>query len=243
MFSIFRKNIYLVDLIDGITDFHNHVLPGIDDGAKDIDESVSLINGFKEIGVKNIIATPHVIGEYYPNTPETISKAYKLLVSEIESEILIGYSAEYMLDQHFLGILEKDEVITIRDKKILVEMSYFQPPLNLNEILFKIQNHSFSPILAHPERYAFYHSKDLAKYKDLKGRGCQFQLNMLSLSGHYGNGIQKIAFKLLEGNFIDFICSDAHRIDHIDKIKNIKVPEKFQSAIESSVENNKQLFI
>ncbi len=242
MFSIFQKKIYLIDLLEGITDFHNHILPGIDDGAKTAEESHELIKAFSDIGIKNFVATPHVIGEYYPNTPETITQAYRKVADNLDSHTTLNYSAEYMMDQNFLDIIKKKEILSIVENKVLVEMSYFQPPLNLNEILFKLQNNSYSPILAHPERYAFYHSKDLKKYNELKSRGCAFQLNMLSLSGHYGIGIQKTAFQLIENNMIDFISSDAHKLDHIQKIKEIRISKKHLPLIQKIIKRNKELF-
>lgn len=242
MLSIFRRNLYLVDLIAGITDFHNHILPGIDDGAKTVEESLNLIKEFQNIGIQNFVATPHIIGEYYPNTPQTISNAFEIVKKELNEPLDIGYAAEYMMDQHFVEIIERQEILTVVKNNVLVEMSYFQPPLNLNEILFKLQNNSFSPILAHPERYAYFHSKDLAKYKDLKSRGCSFQLNMLSLSGHYGVGILKAALQLLESNMIDFISSDVHRLDHIEKIKTIKISKKHIPELEGVIQRSKELF-
>lgn len=242
MFSIFRKKIYLVDLIEGITDFHNHILPGIDDGAKSVQESLQLINEFKNLGIRSFVATPHVIGEYYPNTPETISNAFQKVKSCLNESVQLSYAAEYMMDQHFLEIIENKEILPVINNKVLVEMSYFQPPLNLNDILFKLQNNSFTPILAHPERFSYLHYKTLEKYKDLKSRGCQFQLNMLSLSGHYGIGIQKTAFQLLENNLIDFIASDVHRLDHIQKIKQLKVSRKHEDSLRQIIGNNKELF-
>ena len=242
MFSIFKKKFFLVDLIEGITDFHNHILPGIDDGAKTIEDSKNLLEAFKNIGIQSLVATPHVIGDYYPNTPETIEAAYNSLKPHLNKNTKIGYAAEYMMDQHFVELLENDQVLKITKNKVLVEMSYFQPPLNLTEILFKLQNNSFSPILAHPERYSYYHSKNLNKYKDLKTRGCEFQLNMLSLTGHYGTGIQKTAYQLLENNLIDYLCSDAHRLDHIEKISKIQLTKNHIYIAENIVERNKNLF-
>ena len=215
MLSFFSKSIYLVDLIGGITDFHNHILPGIDDGAKNVEESLALISGFKNLGIQNFVCTPHVMGDYYPNTPETIESALKELKSECDAEL--SASAEYMMDQTFLEIIDQKQVLPLVKNNVLVEMSYFQAPINLHEILFRLQNNAFSPILAHPERYAYFH-RNFATYVDLKERGCKFQLNMLSLSGHYGAGIQKIAFNLLEKGLLDYISSDTHRIDHIEKL-------------------------
>jgi protein-tyrosine phosphatase len=240
MLSIFKKKTFLLDYISGITDFHNHILPGIDDGAKNINESKELIDGFRNIGINSLIGTPHVIGEYYPNTPETIEKAFNQIKKSINITNL-SYSAEYMMDQHFIELIEQNQIIPLVDRNVLVEMSYFQPPLNLNEILFKLQNNSFQPILAHPERYTYLHSKNLEKYRDLKTRGCRFQLNMLSLTPHYGLGIQKMAFKLIESNLIDYICSDAHKISHIEKIQEIRFPKKLEAKISSIKVNNLNL--
>ncbi|MDR5590558.1 tyrosine-protein phosphatase [Christiangramia sp. SM2212] len=242
MLSIFQKKTFLIDLIEGITDFHNHILPGIDDGAKTTEDSLELINEFQNIGITDFVATPHVIGEYYPNTPESIENAFQKIQPHISNKVNFNYSAEYMMDQHFVEIIEKQKILPIIKNKVLVEMSYFQPPINLNEILFKLQNNSYSPILAHPERYTYWHSKNLEKLKQIKTRGCSFQLNMLSLSNHYGIGIQKIAFRLLENNLIDFISSDAHKISHLDKIKEIKIPKKILVSLEKVIENNRNLF-
>ena len=242
MFSIFQKKVYLVDLIGGITDFHNHILPGIDDGAKTVQDSTRLIKAFQNIGINSLIATPHVMGDYYPNTPKSITKAFEELKPHLDNSIKFEYSAEYMMDQHFLEIIEKDQIIPLKGKNVLVEMSYFQPPLNLNDILFKLQSNSFVPILAHPERYAYFHSNDLQKYKDLKSRGCRFQLNMLSLSGHYGIGIQKTAYQLLENRMIDFISSDVHRLGHIEKIEKIKVARKYKALLDRVIAGNHKLF-
>lgn len=241
MFSFFQKKNYLIDLLEGFTDFHNHILPGIDDGAKDVNESIELIEEFSKIGVKSFVCTPHVMGEYYPNTPQTITKALKE-VQEKSSE-KIRASGEYMMDQHFSEIIESNEILPIIRNNVLVEMSYFQAPINLNEILFKLQNHSYLPVLAHPERYVYYHSPSLEKFNDLKERGCLFQLNMLSLIGHYGSNIQNIAFKLLENDMIDFISSDTHRKDHIQKIKTITIKKKHLPIIEGIVEKSKDLFL
>ncbi|MCM8570465.1 histidinol phosphatase [Gramella jeungdoensis] len=242
MLSIFQKRTYLIDLLDGLTDFHNHILPGIDDGAKTVSESLQLINAFEEIGITKFVATPHVIGEYYPNTPQSIHTALNEVKDELQPHFKIKAAAEYMMDQHFVEIIEKKNILTVSDRNVLVEMSYFQPPLNLNEILFKLQNNSFSPILAHPERYAYLQSRSLEKFRDLKSRGCSFQLNMLSLSGHYGESIKKTAFQLLEEDLLDFICSDVHRIEHIDKIRKIRIPKKYHDQVKELADNNKKLF-
>ncbi|WP_298247445.1 CpsB/CapC family capsule biosynthesis tyrosine phosphatase [uncultured Christiangramia sp.] len=241
MLSIFSRSKYLVDLIEGMPDFHNHTLPGIDDGSDSIDTSRELFKGFSEIGINHIVATPHIIGEFYPNTPKNIEEVYKMLLHENAGPKKLSYAAEYMMDQHFLEILEDDDLLTVTDNKVLVEMSYFQAPINLTQILFKLQNNSKVPILAHPERYTYMHSKDLIKFQDLRTRGCLMQVNMLSLSNHYGKAIQKIAYQLIENDFIEYICSDVHKLTHLDKIKEIKVPSKYIQNIIRISDNNRAL--
>ncbi|MCM4157094.1 CpsB/CapC family capsule biosynthesis tyrosine phosphatase [Gramella sp. AN32] len=238
MFSFFKKKKFLVDSIAGITDFHNHLLPGIDDGAGTVEDSIIMIEKFKELGIENFIHTPHIISDYYPNNRATIEEAFTKLYSEYDNQTSNSYSAEYMMDQQFLEILSQNEIIPLFKKYLLVEMSYFQPPINLKEILFKIQNHSYKPILAHPERYAYYQSSDLGKYKELKNLGCSFQLNLLSLTPHYGIPVQKIALKLLENDMIDFISTDTHRIDHLLKLEKITLQQKQLELIKKVIDNN-----
>ncbi|MBZ9631463.1 histidinol phosphatase [Salegentibacter sp. LM13S] len=243
MLSIFQKKIFLADLLDGFTDFHNHLLPGIDDGAKSVEESIAMIKKFNEFGVTNFVASPHVMGEFYPNIPETILPALEQVEKNLPDGNSIKAAGEYMMDQFLIDQLENENVLNVVDNYVLVEMSYFQAPINLAEILFKIQNRNLKPILAHPERYAFYHGSNLSKYEDLKARGCHFQLNMLSLTPHYGISMQKTAFQLLENGMIDFISSDAHRMEHLEKIGNIKLKKKQLNVIEPVIEKSKALFV
>lgn len=241
MLSIFNRSKFLVDLIEGMPDFHNHTLPDIDDGSDSIDTSRELFKGFSEIGINHIVATPHIIGEFYPNTPTSIKEAYKKILNGNAGPKKLTYAAEYMMDQHFLEILENDDILTVTDNKVLVEMSYFQAPINLTQILFKLQNNSKVPILAHPERYTYMHSKDLSKFHDLRTRGCLMQVNMLSLSNHYGKGIQKMAYQLIENGLIEYICSDVHKLTHLEKIKEIKIPKKYIHKIRKISDNNRKL--
>ncbi|HET8753378.1 MAG TPA: CpsB/CapC family capsule biosynthesis tyrosine phosphatase [Salinimicrobium sp.] len=246
MFSIFKKKVFLKDHLKDFTDIHNHILPGIDDGAGNVEESVELIREFRKMGVTNFIATPHIMNDYYPNTPETIQQALNTLQKELLetglTEIKIRVAAEYMMDQSFLELLGQKKLLTLKDNLVLVEMSYFQPPINLEEILFQLQTHGYKPVLAHPERYAFFHSKKLEKFVDLKNRGCYFQLNFLSLTGHYGDNIQKTAFRLLEENMIDFIGTDTHQLRHLDKLSMTKLSQKKIEQILPVIERTRETF-
>ncbi|HMR16289.1 MAG: histidinol phosphatase [Confluentibacter sp.] len=224
MLQIFTKKHFLKDLLEGFVDIHNHILPGIDDGAKNVKESLSLIKALKELGVAQFIPTPHIMQDFYPNTDESIGDAYQLLLGSLTKKVLSGITlnpaAEYMLDNHFEKLLDEGNLFTLKSKYVLIEMSYFQPPIQLEELIFKIKTKGYEPVLAHPERYAYYHN-NVAYYKKLKNLGCHFQLNLLSLSTHYGKSVEKTAHYLIEENLMDFAGTDAHNLTHIEKLSAI----------------------
>lgn len=230
MFSIFKKKVPLASALEGLVDIHNHVLPGIDDGASTVEDSINLIKKYKELGISEFIATPHIMNDYYLNNRKTINDALQKLEIALEEqnmpEVKIRAAAEYMMDQSFLELLEKKDLLELKENLLLVEMSYFQAPINLNEILFKLQTLQYKPVLAHPERYAYLHSKNLEKYEELKIKGCLFQLNLLSILGHYGSHIQNAAFALLDHQMIDYIGSDTHQLRHLEKISSSKILQK-----------------
>lgn len=247
MFSIFKKKHYLQDLLEGYIDIHNHILPGIDDGASEVQDSLALITKFGEMGVKNFISTPHIMNDYYPNSPETVNAALQTVKNELEkagkTDVNIKAAAEYMMDHSFMELIEKEDLLCLVQNLVLVEMSYFQPPINLNEILFKLQTKKYKPVLAHPERYAYFHSKKLEKYHELKQRGCYFQMNILSLIGHYGSNIQAALFELLDNNMIDFMGTDTHQLRHLDKLSQAKISEKRFNQLKPIIENTKEVFM
>jgi protein-tyrosine phosphatase len=246
MFNFFQKKFFLREQLVDFTDIHNHILPGIDDGAADVKASMELIDSFEKLGISNFIATPHVMNDYYANTPESIRNALNFLKSELETasktNVRIKAAAEYMMDQAFLELMEKENLLCLKDKLVLVEMSYFQPPINLNDILFQLQTRQYRPVLAHPERYAFFHSKSLNKYSDLKSRGCLFQLNALSLVGHYGTNMQEIAYRLLEEGMIDFLGTDTHQMRHLEKLSGAQLSKKQLELVLPVIQRTREIF-
>ena len=198
MFHIFNKKKFLADYLNHFVDIHNHILPGIDDGAKTVVESINLIQGFSEIGIERFIATPHIMDNYYPNTTHTINQSLAIVKNELLarnlSHISIAAAAEHMIDSNFEVLLEKSEVLPIQKNYLLIEMSYLQASINFEEALQKISSKRFFPILAHPERYVYlHHSK---KYSHYKNKGVLFQLNLLSLGAYYGKEVSKMAHQL-----------------------------------------------
>lgn len=245
MFGLFENKIKLTELLEGATDIHNHLLPGIDDGAQNIQESIELIKMYKDIGITKIYTTPHTMSDYYPNTPETINAALtKLNEGLIEnnlSDIKVLAASEYMIDHEFENLVEEDQLLTFKGKHILVEMSYLKASENFNEVIYKLQLKGYTPILAHPERY-LYHIDDDVVFTQMKNKGIKLQLNALSLSNYYGEKIKKKAIKLLKAGLYDFIGLDTHKTRHLNTLNTIKIPQKYKSTIELLLRNNAKLF-
>ncbi|CAL2094140.1 tyrosine-protein phosphatase [Tenacibaculum sp. 190524A02b] len=225
---------------DSFVDIHSHLLPGIDDGAKSIENSIELIEKMYSYGIKNFITTPHVLGDVYPNSSQLIkekeTEVKKELLKRGMNDISFTAAAEYMMDEQFVERLKRDDILTLKDNYVLVEMSYFNAPFNLYEILFDIQLKGYKPVLAHPERYNFYHN-DFQQYYKLKKAGCVFQLNLLSLTEQYGKGVQKITQKLLSENLYDFVGTDTHHMNHLRLLKKIG-DKKVVNKIKSLIRNN-----
>jgi protein-tyrosine phosphatase len=245
MFSFFNKKYFLKDLLEDFVDIHNHILPGIDDGAKTIADSLILIENMRNLGIKQFIPTPHVMHDFYPNTDDTIGNSYQNVLEALDpktlSEITINPAAEYMLDIHFEKFLEDNYLFTLKSNHVLVELSYFQPPINLEDIIYKIKSKGYIPILAHPERYAYYH-KNLEYYKRLKSLGCLFQLNLLSLGNHYGSNVNKTAYTLIEHGLIDFVGTDVHNLNHINKLSDLRLSKKNTIHLAQIIRNTNQTF-
>lgn len=246
MISIFQKKIYLVDYLSGLVDIHNHILPGIDDGAKTIGDSLELIKGFSDFGVTNFICTPHIMHNYYDNTPSTIKKAHGKLYNELQKndglQVNLEYAAEHMIDDNFENILHGKQVMPLGKDYLLVEMSYLQPSFNFDVAVDQIAKHKYFPILAHPERYMYYHGK-YGKYASLKSEGVLFQLNLLSLSPKsYGKAVHKTTEKLLNDSMIDFVGSDIHNIRQLTLLKEIKISKKTLDHLFPIIENTIQTF-
>ncbi|GAB7257491.1 tyrosine-protein phosphatase [Polaribacter sp. OB-PA-B3] len=245
MFFFKKKEIPLTEFFtNNFIDIHSHLLPGIDDGAKNIDNSIELILKMYSYGIKNFITTPHVLGDVYPNSSETIKSKLEEVRTALKNkgfkDIKINAAAEYMMDEQFVNRLKSGDILTLKGNYILVEMSYFNAPMNLYDVLFDIQLKGYKPVLAHPERYNFFHN-DLQNYHKLKKAGCLFQLNLLSLTEQYGKNVQKISNELLKQNLYDFVGSDTHHKNHLQLLKKIG-SQKNLKKIKHLLDNNSKIF-
>lgn len=221
-FSKLFSNTPLSDFSLLEADMHSHLLPGIDDGVPTIEEALEVIKSFYSLGYRRLITTPHVMWERYPNTVEIIQDKFQQLkeaVQKADIRVEIHAAAEYFMDEHFAKLLKEEELLTLdNDRKVLVEMSFLHPPLALQQYLFEMQTLGYKPVLAHPERYPFYHLK-LDEYRALKDAGCRFQVNILSITGHYGPDVQQSAQLLLKHKLVDYLGTDAHRLRHAQTLR------------------------
>ena len=245
MFQFFNKKIYIKDHLEGFIDIHCHILPGIDDGASNIEESIELIKKYSILGIDHFIATPHIMEDYYPNDDISIANAFEKLQDALNtarlSHVIINPSAEYMIDANFESLLEQKNIHPLKEKYVLIEMSYLQPPINLESVIHRVRNQGFFPVLAHPERYTYYTNKKAA-YKWLKQLGCFFQMNLLSLSEYYGRTVQKAANYLLEENLIDFVATDTHKMSQLERISELSVNQKIFSNIKTAIQTTNDTF-
>ena len=235
MFSFFSKKNKeaAITQLPFQTDIHSHILPGIDDGSPDIETSLKLVRGIYNLGITKTVATPHVIADMFRNTPETINNALLLLQAACKKEkinIEITAAAEYMLDDYFIKLLRSGTpLLTIHKNVILTEQSYATPTSNLNEISFELVTAGYLPIMAHPERYPFYHNNYDA-YSHLKDMGFLLQVNMLSLTGYYGKPVAKAARYIFDNDLADLVGTDMHHERHLQTLQhpgNLEIFSKY----------------
>ncbi|WP_413511963.1 tyrosine-protein phosphatase [Myroides odoratus] len=242
MFSFFKSKPILKDLIpDDFVDIHSHLIYGIDDGAQTIEDTKFIISSMRDLGFDQAIATPHTTPLVWENTREGILDQYQRVQEQLPEEakaIALRVASEYLMDDSLIPHIENKELLTLKNNFVLVEMSYMNPPIQLMDILFQLKSNGYEIILAHPERYNFYH-QNTAMYKKLKKAGCYFQMNLLSVTGYYGKHVLEAANFLLQHGLIDFVGSDIHHEKHIkgfDAKVEVKAIEFFTQAITNNQE-------
>lgn len=223
-----KQNLRETGVLDGWTDRHSHILPGVDDGIQTVKESIAVLNLYEQLGVQKVWLTPHIM-EDVPNTPEKLHSRFDELKQAYYADGTAGridlhLAAENMMDSLFIKRLEDRVLMPYGDNhdELLVETSYVQPPMGMTDILREIQRAGFTPVLAHPERY-FY--MDEEKYENIKDMGVRFQLNITSLAGAYGHIVQQRAEYLLREGFYTYSGSDVHSyrsISHAIERKALK---------------------
>ncbi len=237
MFSIFKKKPKPIDtsLLEPIlTDMHSHVLPGLDDGSPDVETSLELAKGLVELGYKKLICTPHVMSDFYRNTPETINEAAAKLREALTKQNInleLEIAAEYYLDEAFLAkIEEQEQLLSFGDKYILFETPFMNPSAFTDKAIFQLQSLGYKPVLAHPERYVYMYGK-YGKLAQMHEKGVLLQVNINSLTGYYSKDAKKVAEQLIEDRMVSFLGTDCHHTRHINMLHKAKENPYYAAAL------------
>lgn len=244
---IFSKKEEIIDPIDISflrNDIHSHLIPGIDDGSPEMETTIVLLKKFIDLGYKKVITTPHVMSDYYKNNPQIILSGLNNVRKEIKKQNLnieIEAAAEYNLEPEFEKLLDNGKLLSFgAEKYLLFELSFFDEPLRLNETIWKMIEKGFRPVLAHVERYGYWHN-NYDKVEEMINRGVKLQLNIGSVTGAYGPEVKKFAERLIKDEIIEFVGSDCHHLQHLEMINHaIRLPI-FHSLVKQSQILNKSL--
>lgn len=222
--AFFSKYFSLDDsrFLERFTDYHTHLLPGVDDGISSMEEALEALAGFERRGVECVWLTPHIM-EDIPNTTPFLQSRFEELKAVYRGTIKLRLGAEYMLDNLFWERLSGNDLLPLEGNRLLVETSCFSPPMEMDDMLKRILAGGYFPVLAHPERYVYMKMNDFFRLKTI---GVGFQLNLPSIAGVYGKTIRVMAGKLLKKNMYDFIGTDTHSLNHFRYVNNIKISRK-----------------
>lgn len=246
MFSFFSSKKVTPDLSFIGVDMHSHLLPGLDDGLQELDQTMEFMRKLQQMGYRKFICTPHILSDMYPNSPETILPKLEIVRSallENKIDVQVDAAAEYMVDIDFESLVnENKQLLTFGKNFILIEMSYAAPSNNIESVIFNLKLKGLQPILAHPERYNYYlgNFKQFQRFIDL---GCYLQVNLLSLLGYYGEPSKHTAISLLKKGMITFLGTDMHHENHLNALKSLASKKSFYKLFENIQIRNKELLL
>ena len=223
-------------------DIHCHIIPGVDDGSKDLNSSVRMAKEASKLGYTGIFATPHYISYDLETSKEDLEKRLIILNKVIKDnniDIELYSGNEVYISSDIVEQIENDKVYTLGNSKyVLIELPMFGKLNNVEAIIDELIYKGYIPIIAHPERYEFV-SKDQQELIDLKNIGVLFQINIGSIAGVYGKEAQKRVVKLLKNNMVHFIATDSHNSKTVysihekanKKIKQFLTKEKYEEIM------------
>lgn len=239
--NLFRsKSINAFDLSQFEVDMHSHLIPGIDDGSPSMDHTIAMLAKFEQLGYRKVVTTPHILNDVHPNTPKIILDGLKdvqLEIKRLGMKIEIESAAEYYCDESFLPIIERNEILSFGSNFVLMEFGFLSPSQYEAQALFNLQVAGYVPVIAHYERYPYYFG-DFKKVDALRERNIQIQVNLNSLTGHYGPGVKKMAGQLIKNKQVDFLGTDCHRIEHLILLENNLSMPIFKDIEALNLKNN-----
>ena len=225
-------------------DMHSHLIPGVDDGAQDMEDAITGIQKIYDLGFDKVITTPHIMPGYYNNTADILRRAYEevcLELSKRKLDVEFAVAAEYYCDEDFHKTVQHQEMLTMGDNYLLFELPFFNQPGNFNEAVFAMQSKGYRPILAHIERYGFFLEKEIEDFAEMRENGLFIQVNIGSFSGAYGPAVKAMAENLAKEKQIDFLGTDYHHAKHVQMISTALQNPLLQTLLESADLKNKNL--
>lgn len=242
MFGLFKKKRQEPGVNFSVlgTDMHSHILPGIDDGARTIEDSIALGRRFEALGYKKLVATPHIMADYFRNTPESINRALDKLregFHQNQINLEVNAAAEYYMDETFEKKVREKSVLTFGDNFLLFELSFINYPSNINDMIKLMQDSGYKPVLAHPERYPYFHGT-VDNYRRIKEQDCCLQTNAIALTGYYGVGPKALAEEMINNNLVDFVGSDMHHLRHADALIESLYTPGIQKLLSGPLKNS-----
>lgn len=238
MFHFFRKK-KIAPLTDWPVDMHSHLIPGIDDGSKTLDDSLAILKRLQQLGMSKWITTPHVFPDYYPNNSSTIRQGFGELVEflKLKEQVFdVGYAAEYYFDEKLQQSINSQDVISFGDRFLLFETNMFSAPLDLDDFIFQSGLSGYRLVMAHPERY-HYLAGNFKRIEELRNKGVAMQVNMLSFLGYYSPESRKMARQLTELGLVDFLGSDCHNLQQAELLAEVSKDKYFRKAVELNLLN------
>ena len=226
-------------LLTGFTDWHSHILPGVDDGVKHIESSLKILDRLEQEGVQRVVFTPHIM-EDVPNATADLRQRFDTFLTQYKGGIQLSLAAENMMDHLFEQRLEADDLLPLHDRFILVETSYFNPPYQMEQLLERIRERGYTPVLAHPERYPYLgiHSQEVAKMKEM---GIFFQVNVLSLNGFYGEAAKQKGFDYIKAGMVEYLGTDTHNMRYANALIETVENKEVQKMIATHTFLNSEL--
>ncbi|MFB9865330.1 tyrosine-protein phosphatase [Rufibacter immobilis] len=224
-------------------DMHSHLLPGLDDGAATLEDSIQMVEALHTLGFRKLCMTPHIMGDFFKNTPVCIREKLQQLEEAIKAHGLpveLSCAAEYYLDEWFVSKLEKgEELLTFGGERkfLLIETSYMNEPAHLRQIIFEIQAAGYTPVLAHPERYTYFYGRPEALLS-LRETGILFQINLNSIAGYYSKPAKDMTRLLIQRKSVEFLGTDTHSMKHIRVLERVMSEPLFKAAIKLPLLNS-----
>jgi len=225
------------------TDLHSHLIPGIDDGSKSMEQSIEMIKSLKNLGFKKLITTPHIMSHRFPNDRDIILNGLEELQVELQKQNIdmpIQAASEYFFDEHFIELIRKKELLTFGDNHILFELSYTTPVYGIEQTIYELLKAGYKPILAHPERYAYFAASP-EKYHKIKEAGLLFQINVNSTDAFYGKKTKVAVKYLIDNGLVDFVGSDTHRPNYVEALEKSINSKIFKTIEEKNIIKNAYL--